>query len=301
MQLSCNPPIYQEQKHTDLHPGLTRPNSGKHGKTTTTLTKDLSAPTLSSQMEEHYRIIKYKPNVAGNIVIGGLYAIQSFVFLFYIIRHKDKWALCLPLGAIASSIGYFLRLSLDPENVSLILYVLQSMFIIATPSAFLAFNYMLYGRLLTAIDPQFGPDKSHSKMEKSRYSCIPPQIVGRVFIISDITTFLIQVAAGGMLGAAGGNNPSLAKFGDTLYLVGVCAQGACYFLFTVLLTVTLMRLVAERQRAGADRFGKSWMGLDHNTLITASALYFSSLFITVSTLFQSLFAGHFYTQSLIDY
>ncbi|KAF9276336.1 hypothetical protein BGZ88_001802 [Linnemannia elongata] len=234
-------------------------------------------------MEEHYRIIKYKPNVPGNIVIGGLYAIQSFVFMYYIIRHKDKWALCLPLGAIASSIGFFLRLSLDPENVSLILYVLQSMFIIATPSAFLAFNYMLYGRLLTAIDLQFGSDKSHSKMEKSRYSCIPPQIVGRVFIISDITTFLIQVAAGGMLGAAGGSNPSLAKFGDTLYLVGVCAQGACYFLFTVLLTVTLMRLVAERQRAGTDRFGKSWMGLDHNTLITASALYFSSLFITAMT------------------
>ena len=251
-------------------------------------------------MDEHYRILKYEPNIPGNIVIGVLYAIPSLVFLYHIIRHKDKWALCLPMGAIASSIGFFLRLGLDPQDVSILLYVVQSMFIIATPSAFLAFNYMLYGRLITAIDPQFGSDKSHSRMEKSRYSCIPPRIVGRIFILSDITTFLIQVAAGGMLGGAGNKNPSLVKFGDTLYLVGVCAQGVCYFLFTALLSVTLMRLVSERQSAGLDRFGRGWMGLDQNTLITAGALYFSSLFISVSTLFQSLFARRFYAQYLLN-
>ncbi|KAF9132981.1 hypothetical protein BGW39_010874 [Mortierella sp. 14UC] len=236
-------------------------------------------------MDEKYSILKYDPSVPGNIVIGALYAIESAVFFYYISRHKDRWALCLPLGAIASSIGFFVRTGLDPNNVSLMLYIVQSMFIVASPSAFLAFNYMLYGRLITAIDPRFGSDKSQSKMEKSRYSFIPPRIVGRVFIWSDITTFLIQIAAGGMLGS-GGRNPSLVKIGDKLFLVGVCAQGVCYFLFTSLLTVTLMRLVAERQRAGLNRSGRSCMGLDENTLLTASGLYFSSLCISIRSIYR---------------
>ena len=35
-----------------------------------------------------------------------LYAIESAVFFYYIAIHKDKWALCLPLAALASSIAY---------------------------------------------------------------------------------------------------------------------------------------------------------------------------------------------------
>ncbi|KAF9185776.1 hypothetical protein BGZ50_002860 [Haplosporangium sp. Z 11] len=111
-------------------------------------------------------------------------------------------------------------------------------------------------------------------MEKSRYSIIPPRIVGRIFIWSDITTFLIQIAAGGLMGGAR-NNLSLVKAGDTMFLVGVCAQGACYFLFTVLLTVTLRRLVSERQRAGLNRSGRNFflIVLDAVPLVLAIGIW----------------------------
>ena len=184
-------------------------------------------------MPEHGDAIKYQPNVAGNIAFGLIYAILGFIFSRSIRRHTNKWAICLPIGAIASSIGFFCRIAIDPKDLKVPLFVVQNILIIATPSAFLAFNYMLYGRLITAIDPQFGANDSQSRMEKSRYSIIPPRIVGRAFIWSDITTFLIQVAAGSMLGNAG-DNRSLANIGDKLFLAGVCAQGASYSLFTVL-------------------------------------------------------------------
>ncbi|KAG0268843.1 hypothetical protein BGZ95_002291 [Linnemannia exigua] len=250
-------------------------------------------------MDENYRILNYYPSVPGNVVTGILYAIESLVFLYYITRRKDKWALCLPLGAIASSIGFFVRVGLDSDNISLPLYIVQSIFIVASPSAFLAFNYMLYGRFITAIDPRFGSNTSQSKMEKSRYSFIPPRIVGRVFIWSDITTFLVQVAAGGMLGS-GGNNMSLINIGDTLFLVGVCAQGVCYFLFTSLLSVTLMRLVTERQKAGLNRSGRSCMGLDKNTLIMASGLYFSSLCISIRSIYRIIEFAQGHNGSLVS-
>ncbi|KAF9350658.1 hypothetical protein BGX26_011208 [Mortierella sp. AD094] len=237
-------------------------------------------------MAENHDILKYVPNVAGNVIIAVVYAILGSLFSYYIMRYKNKWALCLPIGAFASCIGFFFRLALDPHNLKVPFFVVQNILIIATPSAFLAFNYMLYGRLITAIDPQFGTDESLSRMEKSRYSFIPPRIVGRIFIGSDITTFLVQVAAGSIIGNSGEKNPSLANIGDKLFLVGVCAQGVSYCLFTALLSVALMRLIAERRKTGRDQARKGWMGLDHSTAMITSGLYFSSLFIIVRSVYR---------------
>ncbi|KAK5808233.1 RTA1 like protein-domain-containing protein [Linnemannia elongata] len=228
-------------------------------------------------MPEHADAIKYQPHVAANIAFGLIYAILGGIFSWRIHRHKNKWALCLPIGAVASAIGFFCRPAIDPKNLIVPLFVFQNILVIATPSAFLAFNYMLYGRLITAIDPQFGTDGSQSRMEKSRYSFIPPRIVGRAFIWSDISTFLIQVAAGSMLGNAG-DNLSLANIGDKLFLVGVCAQGASYSLFSVLFSMALGRLISERRKAR--------MGFDRNTVVIFSGLYFSSLFIIIRSVYR---------------
>lgn len=224
--------------------------------------------------QEQGEAIKYQPSVAGNIAFGLIYAILGCIFSYKIYRQKNKWALCLPIGAIASSIGFFCRIAVDQKDTNIGLFVVQNILIIATPSAFLAFNYMLYGRVISAIDPQFGASDSQSRKEKSRFSLIPPRIVGRAFICSDISTFLIQVAAGSMLGNAG-DNLSLANIGDKLFLVGVCAQGASYGLFTVLVTMALVRLVAERRRTRTE--------FDRSTVVIFGSLYFSSLFIIVSS------------------
>ncbi|KAF9157871.1 hypothetical protein DFQ26_008241 [Actinomortierella ambigua] len=245
-------------------------------------------------MPEQSGPLQYQPSDAGNIAFGVIYAILGLVFSYYTYRHKNKWAICLPTAAFASSIGFFCRTAIDTKDLNVGLFVVQNILIIATPSAFLAFNYMLYGRLITAIDPQFGASGSKSRMEKSRYSAIPPRIVSRVFIGSDITTFLIQVVAGSIMGSAGDEDESLANIGDKLFLVGVCAQGATYSLFTVLLTVALARLIGTRRAARANLAGKGWMGLDQSTATIVSGLYFSSLFIMIRSIFRivELVQGH---------
>ncbi|KAG0218178.1 hypothetical protein BGX33_008354 [Mortierella sp. NVP41] len=235
-------------------------------------------------------ILKYAPNIPGNIITAMLYAILGLLFLRHIIRHKNKWALCLPIGAFASSLGFFFRLGLDPQDIMVPIFVVQNILIIATPSAFLAFNYMLYGRLVTAIDPQFNSNvdksSSQSRMAKSRYSFLPPRIVGYIFVSSDITTFLIQVAAGSMIGNAGDKNPSIANIGDKLFLVGVCAQGVSYCLFSVLLSDTLMRLLAESRKTTFSQLERRWMGLDQNIALIVGCLYFSSLFIIIRSVYR---------------
>ncbi|GJJ75464.1 hypothetical protein EMPS_07822 [Entomortierella parvispora] len=248
----------------------------------------------------HPSILKYKPSLAGNVILGTIYTVQAFLFFFYIYRGKNKWALCLPIGALASAIGYFCRPSMDPLNLKLSLYIAQQALVVISPSTFLAFNYMLYGRFIIAIDPEFGMDKAQSKTEKSRYSFIPPRIVGRTFVWSDVITFFIQMTAGGLQAAGGSKNQSLANLGNNMFLVGVSAQGVSYCLFTALLTVALKRLIRERQTTGVARQNRGCLGLDRNTTLIVVGFYMSSLFIIVRSVYRIVEFAQGYAGQLIS-
>ena len=86
--------------------------------------------------------------------------------------------------------------------------------IVLSPATFLAFNYIVYGRLIVAIDDSL--TNTPGLRAKSRYSLIPPRLVGRLFVWSDVITFLIQASGGGLE-----VQRSLAKVGSNIFL-GAC-------------------------------------------------------------------------------
>lgn len=251
-------------------------------------------------------ILKYVPSAGGNYFIGGLYALYSAVTFYYVFRRKDRWALCLPIGCLTSAIGFCVRPSIDPYNVSLGLYILQSMFVVISPAAFLAFNYLLYGRMILAVDKDFGNSNAKlesvesqpltvaekitmlhkaggPKREKSRFSFIPPRIVGRVFVWSDVATFLVQITAGGLQSTGSSGNNSLTQLGDKLFMVGVILQGVSYVLFTLLLTYATILVMREGARGRAGQMqGSMIMGLEKPVFALVAGLYFSSFFVIVS-------------------
>jgi RTA1 like protein len=78
--------------------------------------------------------------------------------------------------------GFFVRIALDSSPNSVGIFTVEQLFIIVTPAAFLAFNYILYGRfIVNCVDP--------------KYSLIRPNRVARLFVCSDIITFLIQACS----------------------------------------------------------------------------------------------------------
>ncbi|KAF9360296.1 hypothetical protein BGX26_009875 [Mortierella sp. AD094] len=246
-----------------------------------------SSSNTTTTTDDNSGMIAYDPNFAGNLILGLFYTILGLTFSYYCFRHKDRWAICLPIGAIASGIGFFIRLTFNMKTVQLGPFIVMNCLVVISPSAFLAFNYMLYGRFITAIDPKFGNDtKPGSRMERSRFSFIPPLIVGRTFVISDILTFFVQISAGGIQASAGDDNPSLSKMGDNLFLAGVTVQGISYLLFTLLLTVAFMRLIEDRKRNYPNQLEKGWTGLDMNTLFIVGGLYISSVFIIVRSVYR---------------
>ncbi|CCF53185.1 hypothetical protein NDA11_006905 [Ustilago hordei] len=269
-------------------------------------------------------ILKYIPSPGGNYFVGGLYAVYAAVLFYYIFRHKDQWALCLPFGCFFSAIGYFVRPSIDPYNVSLGLYIIQSMFVVISPAAFLAFNYLLYGRMILAVDKEFGSSgmdlqamesqpltaaekitmlhkAGGSKREKSRYSFIPPRIVGRVFVWSDVATFLVQVSAGGMQASGGAENPGLTEIGDKLFLVGVILQGVSYILFTLLLTYATILVMREGARNNVGQMGdRKIMGLDKPVFALVGGLYFSSIFVIIRSFYRIIEFSQGYSGYLVS-
>lgn len=251
-------------------------------------------------------ILNYEPGKGGNYAVGVTYALFSAILFFFIFRRKDRWALCLPIGCLCSAIGFLVRPSLDPFNFSLGLYIIQSMFVVISPAAFLAFNYLLYGRMILAVDRDFGSSGAEAqalesqpltatqkitllhkaggpKGEKSRFSFIPPRIVGRVFVWSDVLTFLVQVAAGGLQASGGSDNTSMVDVGDKLFLAGVILQGLSYILFTLLLTYATCLVIRDgaRTQAGAQQSSMIF-GLEKPVFALVTGLYCSSIFIIVS-------------------
>ncbi|GAC77149.1 hypothetical protein PANT_25d00001 [Moesziomyces antarcticus T-34] len=224
---------------------------------------------MSSANYDQYTVLKYQPSDTGNLIVGIIYAVLAVWFFVAAFVSRAKWTLVLPIGAALSAIGFFCRIPLTRYDMSLGLYIVQQMFVVISPAAFFAFNYSLFGRWIQIIDPQFrgadhssprpvelvpkfsGHDDKHTYepvgesqtsglMERSRFSFIPPRLVTRIFVCSDVLTFVVQVAAGGIQSTG---VQDLVAIGDKLFLAGVAAQGASYMLFSVLVLYALIQLV----------------------------------------------------------
>lgn len=140
---------------------------------------------------------------------------------------------CLLLRRRLCLADYF---SLNDENLdSLMVYILTQLVIICSPAAFLAFNYILYGRLL-------------ADNVRPEYSMMRPATVSKVFIISDVSTFFLQVSGGGMTATE-----KMASAGKSLMVFGLCAQLLSSVVFWVMFTVLHVRA----HKAGDLRFSNS--------------------------------------------
>jgi hypothetical protein len=80
--------------------------------------------------------------------------------------------------AFALGIGARFGLHTMPENKSL--YIIEYLFVVLSPCAFIAANYVLLGRLARHVD-------------SSKYLLVPARRITIVFVSSDISTFLVQV------------------------------------------------------------------------------------------------------------
>lgn len=98
---------------------------------------------------------------------------------------------------------------------------------VLSPSAFIAADYVLLGRLARHIDC-------------TQYLLVRPSHITRIFISSDITTFLIQASGGGISSSANDNKAAIA--GSRIFLAGLAIQLLSFLVFTCIYLVFLFRV-----------------------------------------------------------
>ncbi|KZT21567.1 hypothetical protein NEOLEDRAFT_741179 [Neolentinus lepideus HHB14362 ss-1] len=109
-------------------------------------------------------------------VAGILYLISGIMLLNRLRTYRDRWGLCLPVGVLSMSVCFWLRLvdTIKSQENSIAMYTLQYLFVICAPAAFLAFTHILYVCVIMS-------------------SVIRHERVARIFVISDISTFLFKI------------------------------------------------------------------------------------------------------------
>ncbi|TFK99442.1 RTA1 like protein-domain-containing protein [Pterulicium gracile] len=206
-------------------------------------------------------VYHYVPNKIPAGIAAGVFFVVSLILFRHTFKMRSWWSLCLPIGAMFYALGFILRivLSVNEANLdSLILFILTQLIIICAPAAFLAFNYILYGRLL---DGRVSPE----------FSIMRPSIVSRVFIISDVTTFLLQASGGGITAIE-----RMASAGKTLMIFGLSAQLASYVVFWIMFAILHIRA----HRAGDLRTKQPW----HKIIWV---LHFSSVCVLIRCIFRT--------------
>ncbi|KAG2118474.1 RTA1 like protein-domain-containing protein [Suillus clintonianus] len=164
-------------------------------------------------------VFQYSPSKVAAAVAGGLYFIASLCLFMRLFMNKAWWGLCLPIASTFMSVGFFMRIPMAMYPNSLPIFMVQQLFTLLPPAAYLAFNYILYGRfIVNCVD--------------RRYSWIKPEKVARYFVISDITTFLIQGGGGGLEAST---NVTSNKLGANILLAGLVIQTLSFVFFMLLI------------------------------------------------------------------
>lgn len=200
-------------------------------------------------------VFGYEPNTAAAIVVGIIYLALFFALSFRLYRSKSWWGLCLPIGVLGFSVGFFLRkVSVDnPSSIGI--FAISQFFIVVLPATFLAFNYIVYGRMMRA-----------SVGDRPGYSLIRPNLVSKIFVTSDVVTFIVQGSAAGL---SANSSSGLASLSKTLLKIGLILQLISYILFIIIVIYSHYRLHKDPN-----------YGLEFPWILIY-VLYFSSVFIVV--------------------
>ncbi|KAI5449232.1 hypothetical protein NCC49_005211 [Naganishia albida] len=166
-------------------------------------------------------IFGFIPNLGLGVAGLILYAIPMFIFIANWFRYgRQRYMLALTLGSFFMVVGWGCRVAWHYKPGSTSVYIPQTLFILLSPCAFIANNYIILPRLATHLGEE-------------RCLFIKSRIIVRLFVWSDVVTFLFQAAGGGMASAGG----SIATTGEKISLVGLVAQACSFGLFTILLLV----------------------------------------------------------------
>jgi hypothetical protein len=237
-------------------------------------------------------ILNYVPNLAGNIVFGIIYtalALVLFYHVFFTGPKHDKWALVLPIAASFEALGFWLRIPLRTYQSNQPIYIVMYLFVVLSPAGFLAFNYILFGRFAAALQgtkPSLVKKQQEEKtlQTRSKITFLPPRLIKIIFVTSDVVTFCIQAAGGGLQTS---QMFETIKVGNHIFLAGTIIQTFSYIVFAALTIVAHARLYYSGNNNVSNKHQYSVFNIAGNPVVQlVDLLYLSSIGLLIRSCYR---------------
>lgn len=203
--------------------------------------------------------------IANNTLTGvafGFVLLIAFIQTFRIIYKGARWMLPMVVGEYIYVIGFGFRFALHYNPDSLGIYIAEYLMIVLSPCFFIAANYVLLGRLAREI------------------ACVhqvllPARRLTLIFVLSDVTTFVIQAVGASMTTSTVYNT---ALTGLHIFLAGLVLQLASLIFFCAIYARFLYKVHAEEQVMWMRDSKQHWIS-DWRTLAAAMAVSCISILI----------------------
>ncbi|KAL4993619.1 RTA1 like protein-domain-containing protein [Aspergillus recurvatus] len=235
----------------------------------------ITAPCTPETCPLDWALIRYFPNLAGNVLYLVLFAIMLLAQLCQGLRFRTwSYLALMTCGTLLEVIGYGGRLLLhsNPFNFSAFLQYLICLTI--APAFVTAAIYLSFGRVIVIYGERF------SRLKAKSYA--------KIFVSCDILCLVLQAAGGAVTATAGRDQDSLRRIGINVMIAGLAAQVVCLGAFMVLVGDYAWRLRALRRGdyagpdiaapAGSMNRGWRWKGLLWGLAIATLLIFVRSIF-----------------------
>jgi len=234
-----------------------------------------------------YNPLRYIPSNTLTGISFALYFLTATALALSMRKWGAKWMLCLVIGAYTFALGLGLRFGLTKNPHSKGIYIAEYLFVVLSPCAFLAADYILLGHLV-------------QHLNAGQYLFIRPNRVMKIFLASDLVTFAIQACGGGMSTT---NDPDKIKLGQNLFLAGLAMQMGSFALFSALYGVFLIRVRKYAPEVWHSQTPVPWY---RNWKALAAALALSCIGILIRSIYRTIelsegFRGHLATTESLFY
>ena len=203
-----------------------------------------SSPDTTTSSTDDLNLYFYHPSTALAITCSILYLTLSLWhghINFVSSRHvsqKHRYTIPLFVACLISTAGWAVRIISIHELSSVPLYAISASFIVTSPIFVCATLYLLLKHLIHTTLP------SENRLQV--FFRISPPCLGRVFITSDIFSFLTQCSGSGI--ASSGNwEGDLKTVGTNVLLFGLCLQLATFSAFLLMLGMFERRVKAHKE------------------------------------------------------
>ncbi|OCH86232.1 RTA1-like protein [Obba rivulosa] len=220
----------------------------------------LSAAAANDSTDQPRNLVGYIPSNVLSTVALTVVVIVAISHVYNLWKYGGKCMLPMVIGDWTYAGGFAVRFALHSNPDSKGIYSIQQVLIVLSPCAFIATEYMVLGRLASYLDC-------------GRYLFISPRKIARVFVISDIVTFIIQ-GAGASLSTA--KTESALRLGGHIFLTGLVLQlisfGVFFSMYIRFLVLVRMREPGLWHSDRGKAWYKDWRALAYTLLISSIAV-----------------------------